>query len=196
MHLEEPTRRTIVKFTIKNKGNVPAENLLVEFGTKGAILIEPPDIEKNRKGKQEYNRLPQPPKPPKGEWIHRLDLRSELDTFQLSRQFLDATSGGSMVRAIPPRRDRNAFYWKTPRPLAYSDKWAFECDEFRHQVHVESFDVPVYLPREESSQRSAIACTITAKNLPRPVEVIVPIVVERVWCSTEEAARSLIGFNK
>jgi hypothetical protein len=93
---------------------------------------------------------------------------------------------------IPAPRDRNLFYWKHGRPSNYADKWIFECAEFRHQVHCESFKLPIFISKQDNIHKGAVVCTVTAKNLPEPARFTLPVLIDQVQCDTEEAASALI----
>lgn len=201
VRLGYPSRRATIVFTLENKGSVPAENVVVEFTTLGGIVLEPPDWAEKEKGKGHpvNNALPEPPKPPQGTWVRkRTALFSVLESINpphLSSMSDDLYRGLTIPRGpfVPPPRDRNEFYWKQEKPSKYTDRWVFECVEFRHQVDVEEFKLPLFIREKDSIESGAVVCTVTAKNLPEPVRVTLPVSVEREESDTAKAAAALIG---
>ncbi len=122
-----------------------------------------------------------------------------------SRSALGFDSDHSFARipALLPPRDRNGFYlknekpsqhidWENGRPTQYTAGRTFECAEFRHKAHSKRFSLPIFVKRTDSSNKGAITCTITAKNLPEPVHLVVPVFIENVQCDTVGKAKALI----
>lgn len=209
--LEFPTRRATVVFIVDNKGSVPAENLAVEFEALGGIFFEPAAEDDKDKENLKEIFLPAPPKPPNGAWVRKPRATDFSSTRSLSVElataaardaslspFLRSTSGllsdytVPRLPVMPPPRDRNEFYWKNRKSSKHTDRWTFECAEFRHQVHSEHFRLPLLISRKDQSDKGVINCTITAKNLPEPMYLVVPVFIERVQCDTVAAATALI----
>jgi len=211
--LEFPTRQATFAFIVDNKGSVPAENIAVEFETRGGILFEPNAGTSKDKENSEEIALPAPPKPPNGAWVRKpqatafSNARSpsiELATAaareaEVNRApFLHSTPGRlsdyafPQLPVIPPPRDRNEFYLKNRESSKHTERWTFECAEFRHQVHSKHFSLPLFIRGKDVSDKGAITCTISAKNLPEPVRFVVPLFIERVQCDTVGVATALI----
>lgn len=185
-------RHCNLKFLIFNNGMLPAENLVIEFKAVGGLLMVSP------KGKEElYGKLtiepPTAPKAPEGKWVQRkrgLGLFDQLNSFgslnridEYRKPFVD----------IPNlRRDRNAFYWKNDGPKHYTEQWVYECEEFRHQVGPEVFEVIVFIPPKKEIIKGGISCVVTAKNLPMPVEMFFPINIIYNQVDTLEIAQQLL----
>jgi hypothetical protein len=209
--LEFPTRQATFAFIVDNKGSVPAENIVVEFETCGGILFEPSRGSSRDKENVEELALPAPPKPPNGTWVRKPRITAFSSAPSLSialataaardaslSPFLRSTLGllsdyaVPRLPVIPPPRDRNKFYWKNGKPSKYTNKWTFECAEFRHQVHSEHFSLPLFIGGKDTSDKGAITCTISARNLPEPVRFVVPLFIERIQCDTVGVATALI----
>lgn len=185
-------RHCNLKILIFNNGTLPAENLVIEFKAVGGLLMVSP------KGKEElYGKLttepPTPPKAPEGKWVQRKrgqGLFDHLNSFgslnridEHIRPFVD----------IPNlRRDRNAFYWKNDGPKHYTEQWVYECEEFRHQVGPEVFELMVFIPPKKEVIKGGISCLVSAKNLPVPVEMFFPININYNQVDTFEIAQNLL----
>jgi hypothetical protein len=213
--LEPSSRRATVVFIVDNNGSVPAENAVVEFETFGGIVFEPAtwhDKKKDNENLKEIS-LPVPPKPPNGAWVQKPRVAAFSSTHALAAEFAIAAARNAdlstFMRSVPGQItgyafpqvpiisgptniDRNKFYWKNGKPSKYAAKWTFECAEFRHKVHSEQFNLPLFIRRKDPSDRGAISCTITAKNLPEPVRLVVPVIIEHLQCDTVEEAKTLI----
>lgn len=184
-----PNRNAKITITIDNIGGKPAENLIVEFEALGGILFQPPDYNSAREEIIEEIGLPLPlpPKPPEGNWIKRYkptsmpssmllqDLNPSIPELISRNMFPDPLLP---IRNIPTERDKNAFYWKCKRPYGRTDKWSFECSEFRHQFQQESFRIIVFVPRKNKLETGAIKCRVTANNLRDPVLKYFPVKIK------------------
>jgi len=211
--LELPTRQATFAFIVDNKGSVPAENIVVEFGTCGGIFFEPSRGTSKDKENLEEIALPAPPKPPNGAWVRKpratpfpsaqslsIDLaaamarKAQVNPVPFMRSTLGRLSDYTVPRlpVMPPPRDRNVFYWKNGNPSKHATKWTFECAEFRHQLHSESFSLPLFIGKKDTSDKGAIICTISARNLPEPVRLVVPFFIERIQNDTFGVAKALI----
>ena len=209
-HLEFSHRQATIVFTVDNNGSVPAENVVAEFEALGGILFESAVRADKDKEVLKEIALPIPPKPPKGAWIQKpratafssghiiaelataAARSTDLSPFLRSTPDFLSDYAFPRIPAMPPPRDRNEFYWKSGKPSKYTDKWTFECTEFRHQMCSEHFTLPLFIKRKYPREKGAITCTITAKNLTEPVRLVVPVFIEHVQCNTAEAAEALI----
>lgn len=68
----------------------------------------------------------------------------------------------------------------------------YECQEFRHQVEPEMFELVVFVPSKEKVTKGGISCLVTAKNIPNPVKITFPISVNYIPASTLDVARQLL----
>ena len=140
------------EITLKNIGNISAENLLLIFEIlSGGQLVSPDFDDKVLVKRWAY---PTPPDPPTGKWKN--------NSFFATDRVLAA-----QARIIQPnldiplvtlrdmininKRDKNSFYWKDGRPKENTSLWQFECEEFRHKLDGEPF--PYYLVFNEDSEK-------------------------------------------
>lgn len=184
-------RHLSVIYEIANNGTVPADNLVVEFSTFGGLLLTTTECRDKLLTKLCIE-LPPAPSPPKGRWVEKkigfsyFDHLSALGTAHLK---------GFANPILPIRdikRDINSFYWKEGKSESYSKKISFECQEFRHQVQPEIFELVVFIPSKGKITKGGIRCLITAKNIPNPVKITFPISMNYTSANTLEAARTLL----
>lgn len=187
--LEVPTRYVSVTIGISNDGGAPAEHLMVEFGLQGGLLFSP-------KNDEDFAAmvLTSPPSPPKGQWVDR-DIGSVLaglspysfgpDLSRISAGFPDV---GRLVRPI--FRDNHAVYWKGKD--ARSPFVSCECEEFRHKVGATDLSLTIVVPDEFAGDGGSLLCLVTAKNLPEPARLQLPIEVEFQTMDAFDLARKLV----
>jgi len=193
LKLGQPEREVVINFELANLGNVPAENIVIEFEALGGLYFKLPSVEEDEESCSSDG-VPDPPAVPEGKLIRR-------DDFGILS--MDVQKG--LIRAISPRlefphifnkpfiRDRNKFYWKDEKPCMPSKQWSFICDEFRHQVGPEKFEMKLIIPPKTNIEKACVRCFITAKNLPQPVEYMLPIKVHYVKADIEEQTDRIIG---
>jgi len=174
--LENESRFVKLLFVISNIGNVPAENLIITFEALGGIFFYKFD-EKDQKEKNTH-KIPSPPQPPEGRWEKQrnsfLGLVEDIQKSHLSLS--DPLYQNIPNLSLRNDRDRNLFYWKNNKPNKPSRRWEFECEEFRHQTHNETFELNILIPPSDNQiSKCAIKCTVSAKNIPSPVEYNLPL---------------------
>lgn len=202
--LENPGRCFKINFILTNSGLYPAEHTLLEISASGGILFIPPKSKDNDEEKaSSFTKFPESPSPPKGKWIKQ-DLRSTLlgqasliDHLQQFRTTVTAfpsydNLNHSILSSMPEPRDRNAFYWKNRKPSTFARIWEFECDEFRHKVDSEVFEIEIFNPNDKNLEKGAITFRVSARNLPKPFELILPVRIAYEKGDTESSARGLI----
>jgi len=191
--LEHPSRTTGLSISLSNLGTAPAEHLVVEFSLTGAFQFMPPSMAAKGQKEKEPHRIPSPPSVPRGCWLTDRDrILSPFAGLWGARPTpaaLSALSGFPLVPPLPPRRDRHAFYWKSPRLEIPCDTWSFECDEFRHRVMPETFDAVIIVPDDKNVTHGALKCSVSARNLPEPVLLTLPIRLKHVENETMAEAR-------
>jgi len=193
--LESPFRQGNISVSIKNIGNVPAEHLLAEFTLVGGLLFMPPTNNSDKSDEELTCKIPSPPAAPRGRWIQREVFGRILS---MEHRYPSILSMEHSIPSIPRfnwnrERDKHAFYWKPRRPTGSSDSWIFECEEFRHQVEPEIFNATIWVPPNNIIKSGALKCRITAKNLPKPVEYVLPIEVKYDQGDTFDRARKLLN---
>lgn len=205
----DPPRFSIM---LANNGSVPAENIVVEFSAMGKFFFtEIPDDDTEKK-KKNQSVFPTPPKAPQGRWVtrgmsafdplHLGDARSLLEAFSKPSYLIDPLerlrifhSPSSLLGPLP-KRDRNRFYWKSGRSDSPSKKWVFECEEFRHKIKEEMFEMILVAPRSEQGLvEGAIKCSVSARNLPEPVILHIPVTFVHVEGDTLAAIKKHLGDN-
>lgn len=199
--LENQTRCVSFSILISNYGTVPAENVIIEFKALGGIYFEPPSKNDENLPQNEISEFPPPPKPPKGRWVtKKSSFLNMIDGYRNAATGFVSPVYDSILRDIPrpfltKQRDRNAFYWKNGKPGAPTKSWVFECEEFRHKVESESFDVIIIVPLVENKiEKGAVECSITAKNLPKPIKFHIHVGVTYFEGNTmDEAKKYVIG---
>lgn len=167
-------RHFTIIFKLTNNGTVPAENLVIEFNTFGGILITSTERKEQLFEKIKIE-LPIAPKAPQGEWVQRKIGFGHLDHLN---KYATARVD-NLIKAIQPNlnRDRNSFYWKNGNSESYSHENAFECQEFRHQVEAETFELVVFIPFSKKITKGGLTCLVTAKNIPTPIKSVFPITI-------------------
>lgn len=198
-NLEFPGRQMDLSISMTNQGIIPAENLIVEFKTLGGLLLSPPAEEKRT---EEFipHKLPKPPQAPTWKFIQRMDSFSSMIDTAKRLEGLITPDHDFSLRHIPllsssSPRDRHAFYWKPGRPHKYSSLWTLECEEFRHQVEAENFAITIFVPPKADCEKGALQCRITARNIPKPVKLILPVhIVHEHRDTMKEANKLLQGF--
>lgn len=184
--LEAPHRNIELPIAINNDGNVPAENIVVEFEvTKGLLLnrSHKNDVEEEN---QKLDTLPSPPEAPKVQLVEK--------RFPFPMM---GSMGSNFARVEPlfptipeiPKHDRNSFYWKSDN----FKKWSFECDEYRHKVESEIFSTHINVSHKNNIDSGALKCRVTAKNMSEPTYYAIPIKVEYMQGNTFEQAKKLIN---
>lgn len=180
---EDLTHNLSFSVQVNNNGNVPAENVIVEFEALGNIIFDPsPDTDASNV-KNNALTFPTPPKPPEGHWTTQ---RNPIyDTMDVYRQIVPGHRSFPVPHSIledfpnifaPQKRDKNEFYWKNGKPKGPLKILIFECEEFRHQIETESFDLTVLIPPTENEfAESKVKCSLSARNLPKPINFYVGI---------------------
>ena len=160
----------IVPFCVilKNTGNLPADNLLLDFEIlTGGMLVKPDFDDKVLARRLAY---PTPPIPPQGEWKDSFLFPADRFASLQSRIFSPnlANSIEPTLRIPSLTRDKNTFYWKGGRPDKNITSWRFECTEFRHKHDDELFSY--YIIFDEDNDKIVLRVRGSASNMSSPVE--------------------------
>ena len=198
--LQQDNQLPILSFVANNCGSRPARDVLLEIEAKGDVKVcVPAENEEQEVGKKVVVslRLPSRPRPPHGRWKFTspsLNLIGEgipSIARALSRewQFPSLISRPELV--LPPssldrRRDPNAFYYKPRRPRDPVESLSLECEQWRHGIEDQYFDVQVPFDPSQDRIEGAVECSIHAENLSAPQRLVIPIrvVVKRVEART------------
>lgn len=180
-----------IEIELSNNGSLPAEHLVLEIEAVGGLLLTKSESKDQLIGKTSTE-LPPEPVPPKGEWVqrkfgfNRFDLDPYCSALRVPDRLFDP------IRNVAQKRDKNAFYRKGGNSGVYTKEWIFECDEFRHKVKPKVFKIFVLVPPKQSPRKGAISVTVTAKNMPEPHKVVLPITISYTTVETLEIARNLL----
>ena len=200
---EESTRSLSFSIIISNNGNVPAENTIVEFKAIGDIFFKPPSKDDEGNEKNDALIFPSPPKPPEGRWVTQrnaifdmMEANRKLTIGQISPRY------DSLLKNVPglfnpKEHDKNAFYWKNGKPGRPVRSWIFECEEFRHKLETESFDLTVLIPpKGKDIVKSTVKCSVSAKNLPEPINFYISLDITYLEGKTiDEMRKYLMSIN-
>lgn len=125
--------------------------------------------------------LPTPPVAPKGRLVpHLSDLLKP-------RQF-DSKALLNLGVPLPKNRDPHGFYWRE-KPQDSVSECSLSCEDFRHRVESEKFQIVVQVPSDRESIDGALRVRVTAANLPDPVTVTFPIRARTVEGNIESEIR-------
>jgi hypothetical protein len=172
--LEQRVARPMFIFSVTNGGIRPAKDALITLESKGPFEVMPPRRSEKEDDENKSLGLGRPPRPPQGMWERR---NSVLQAFESMGALRSYSSPLSALR-IPPlhsRRDPNAFYWKPSRPEIPASGFSLECEQWRHGVDAELFEVELYFDKTQMSVSGLLECRIHAENLSQVVALGVPV---------------------
>ena len=193
-------------FVANNFGNRPAKDVLVEIEARGAVrvnaLFEDEDNDDSEDLKGEL-RLPTPPLPPRGRWDTVTSTIGNLATGL--REFERTFPSESLYNAMDidpdmflsgepstPRRDPNAFYYKSSPPNDPVQSFRLECEQWRHGTGDEYFEVAVSCDTMEGKNYGAVECSLHAENISTPIKLVVPVEVTVKRVRVMQVAEKLI----
>ncbi|MBI1919574.1 MAG: hypothetical protein HYS23_00690 [Geobacter sp.] len=190
--LETPSRNVEISLLIANEGGVPAENLVVEFDATSGLFLKYSDDEEQTEDNEQHL-LPSPPLPPKGKWVDFHNFRSILDQTSAYARIVPENHYLNLPSILrKQQRDKHTFYWKPERPPKCFPHWAYECEEFRHKVEPEEFNATIYVTPDIEIQRASVKCRVTAKNMPEPLNYVLPVVIDYETGDTLQIAMNLV----
>lgn len=187
-NLENPTRTISFYILLENIGSIPAENFVIEFQALGGLYINLPKSDDDGENKDIIS-FPKPPIAPSGAWVSY--QKASITAIERSL-FPNNFDFASLTRNINNEKDKHAFYWKDRRPPMIKKDWICECAEFRHLVQPEQFEIGLVVPPSMKGENGALKCLITAKNLPEPVEYILPVIINYEKGETFEKAKQCL----
>jgi hypothetical protein len=176
------------EITLKNNGNIPAKDLLLDFDIlTGGQLISPDFDDKVLVNRWAY---PTPPKPPKGKWKNRSSFATDQHAKAIGQLLKPDFNLYSITRPeidIHNSRDKNSFYWKNGRPKENTVSWRFECEEFRHKFDDEQFSY--YLVFDDNSDKIVFQVRVSASNMSLP---LIKKFIFNKRCSTIESKNDIL----
>lgn len=98
-----------------------------------------------------------------------------------------------IVKLLPKKRDPHKFYFYETPEQNIVKRWAFGCEEFRHRLDPEVFDICVKGSYEGNSKRKgAIKIRLSASNLRQPFEKTFPVYLKVTELDLSEAMRQFL----
>ncbi|NMB00265.1 MAG: hypothetical protein GX971_01890 [Firmicutes bacterium] len=162
-----------IEFVLTNEAGAPVENLVIEITTHGNVEMAPPSYTENENGLG-LPEIPLPPSAPKGRVVSRLDSGfAGLGTIELPSYDFGSSDPIYAKLGKEPTKDRNGFYWKAGRPDQFSKKWVLECEEFRHKMEGEYFEILVR--GDTDNIQGAISVVVSGANLRVPYKRTIPV---------------------
>lgn len=159
---------------VDNIGAKPVENMIIEISVLGGATIYPPDMEDIMKQKS-IETYPPPPQEPKGYWKQEsafFDFEQLRTNLQRVDPWLDTNSifpnSDIPMPKLSPSRDRYTFYWVDENTNSERKTWKLECDEFRHKIGPEPFDLYLRLEEENIEGIVILQINISGSNLIKP----------------------------
>jgi hypothetical protein len=167
---------------LSNNGSTPAEHLVVDLTAVGSIRLQ--EL-RDGNDKIEVPEIPQPPTPP------RIGLGAMFDHTG-GPAFRDPLAA-MRFNTTRIARNRHEFYWDFDEPKMRSEHCRGECDDFRHGLKDER--IKLCLTWDEPNEVAvvgAIKIVASAKNMPAPVEMTVPVRLDVEVGNSEELLRSIV----
>lgn len=159
-----------VSFSLSNLGTVPAENLIIQFKASNHLLLLDETECYVGNIKKALPEIPEPPRP---------------RVFGLSQELANAINLHKnpviLNHPIKPSnisRDRNSFYWKSGFRNCPDNYKEASCEEFRHKMAPEEFSLWLTVDQGATPKNGKIDCIVSAKNLPEPKEITIPIKID------------------
>lgn len=183
--------RQEVLLEIANTGHRPAENLVLEIEARGPLVMLPPLVEEDNENEEGKLDAPKPPPAPRGRHVSIASIIAEQTAIVAGAGGKGRYADLHLSQISRPReRDPHAFYHHDGRPNWQSRHWRLDCAEFRHQVDAKTIAIRL-APEVEQLQevRGSINLTATARNLPRPATLVVPVTIASMNGDVEAYAR-------
>jgi rRNA-processing protein FCF1 len=183
------------KVSLANTSSRPADLVLVELKVHGEATLlasvrnDVPDLIAHASKLPEQVTLSAPPKPPKGEFMYEAFTRNSVfgfDQMDFATQLRSHMPNPVGIHPSIQKRDRHEFYRRetNKKPKAAA---SFACEEFRHQQASEVFNLWVFVPIQNNA-KARLHVRASARNMAVPVDLYVPIDLERESRSTYEIA--------
>ncbi len=208
--LQEKERQLRLTFVANNLGTRPAKDVLFQIDAKGQLKVYVPSTDEEESNGQDAVDslpLPYPPRVPRGRWKLNSqfpNLSGENSPFAMNILSKDSTHWPSFeMPVVPPllnledrRRDPNTFYYRLGRPVVPVTSFGLECEQWRHGIDNEYFDVYLSVDDGQENIRGAIECSIHADNLSSPKRIVIPVRVSMRKVNSLAFAEQFIGDIK
>ena len=178
-----------VRFTMKNEGNRPGNNVLVEFIAKGDFKLFPAKADAPDLHIEEENtdlRLPLPPEPPR-----RRSIMEGIAGLAESINYPIFTPS-SLIDPSDFVDDPNAFYYKPEFPKEPAKSISLICDKWRHGPHDEEFIIEICTHSDQQRVNGQLDCVIQAENLSSAVRKSVDVRINIIKMKTVDIASNLV----
>jgi len=184
-----------LRISLTNSSSRPADEVLVEIKVHGGVTLlasvgdDLPDLIAQAEGLPLEVLLPQPPTPPKGDYLYErvariAQLFGHGDIAPQLRSMMPDYSG---IRSSFAKLDRHRFYRREEDDKPVTEI-SFTCEEFRHQRAPEAFSLWIIVPIQSEVAKATLHIRASARNLTTPTDLYVPIEIEPESCSTYEIA--------
>src|SRR3546814_839201 len=198
-----------IQVDLLNEGSRPAEDVRVVFYLRGGGLLLKLPQEDEEPEKYDVNgvisaaveidslriRLPRPPVAPTGHWkrTNVSDLMGVMARAARLSSMIEPLTPFINSSMFTPRRESDAFYWKTgERPEYPRPGTELTCEQWRHRAKPKSFEFEIVSPLDKDDFVGALHVEIHASNLTDPVKKAIPVKVSVGTGSTWEGAVELI----
>jgi hypothetical protein len=173
----------MVNCIVRNVGHAPAEEIRVGFRASPGLMVSRPlkTAQGSLAGENDIV-LPKLPAPPRS-FLSTLAESSSPGASQFSRFFVSASRAP---------REAGRFYSSVESSLSSPAALTFDCELFRHRSDDARFEIGLASNVDSEVVGGLLTCQVSATNLRVPIEVTVPVIVEKVNRSAYDIATSLI----
>jgi PIN domain len=185
-----------LRISLANASSRPADEVLVEIKVHGNVTLlasvgdDVPDLIAQAEKLPLEVALPQPPTPPRGEYLYEALARNAqfgLGHVDLAAQLRSYMPDYSGIRSSFAKRDRHEFYRREEDDKPVTEA-SFTCEEFRHQRAPEVFSLWIVVPIQSESSKARLHIRASARNMTTPIDLYVPIDIQSESRSTYEIA--------
>lgn len=177
-----------ISFFISNSGRVPADDVVLELELSDGLVFLDGDNAEDRKI---VPSAPPVPSAPHGRYVSWAD---KLGAYTLMPHGTAAHIRFPVIN-IPTfeKHDPHKFYFDT-RDRNERRTWQLSCERFRHQVQPEEFSLTACISdADHAPKKGYLRVQLTAKNLPKPIQLTVPLHFIYVTGRTVEVALKLLS---
>ena len=203
--LHQDNRKLVLSFVADNCGARPVKDALVRIESRGDLKVCVPADDAEHTDEGEITtalHLPHPPRPPRGRWRSTSSLSmlagglpsmaGALSSALRLSPMVTRPEFALPVGPLDSRRDPNAFYYKPRRPRDPVASFDLECEQWRHGIGDEYFDVEVFFDLSAEKIEGAVECSIHAENTSRPISLLIPVRITVKRANTRHYADQLI----
>lgn len=189
-------KRTVwptLSIQIENNGSRPAESALVTFEINEQMRLMPVYADKDEDASTVDLDLPKPPVVPKGVWKRSRTLQSLMGMAQVSPSQLNRGIDLASLYRGPDRRDPNGVYWKPSRPQHPGPYVELECEQWRHMVEPEPFNLCIRARSQAGTWTSQLVTKVHAANLTNTAQVHYVLRIKVTETSAMQAAEEFVS---